>query len=260
MISDSKAFDEVKPFNALPRPKVTPGGVPNGWHFDLRYIQFEPSPSHVLFMFQPESQFVHMEKLPLRGDGLEFFPDTAAEAATELSRAIIHSFVDNMGHNKMMGTNAPLPFAPWRLMTECKSLAAEVGKELKHMEIHRDLCKIDISAKSVIKLAQEAFERLFSRLKHSLGYEGAIFNVIAPPTAIVFRPLQPVTGSDDQLGKMLDYAKALENAKPPIDAGQKDFRTLITHVSTLLASKPLSVIKQEAEEGHSEAMVDYALR
>ncbi|RDB30343.1 hypothetical protein Hypma_007261 [Hypsizygus marmoreus] len=59
--------DTVKAYNALPRPPLAPSGmVPNHcqWHFDLRYIALEP-PSHVLFLVQLESSFVHSEHLPL---------------------------------------------------------------------------------------------------------------------------------------------------------------------------------------------------
>lgn len=241
---------DVKIFNALPRPRVTNGGVPNDWHFDLRYIQFEPCPSHVLFMLQPEADFPHMQKLPLEGSELEFFPESAEEAAAEVAMAIIHSFASKMGEKEILGT-AELNFAPWKLMTEDKTLAIQVGKELRRIGIHPDLCKIDVSLKSVVSLAQEAFERTFKSIREFMGMQ----ETIMPPTAIVFCPL--ILPPSPQ-NKVRAYISAMYGAKPPIEMEQEDM--FISRMEALLSSKPESQVKHEAANGLPEAMTDYALR
>ena len=93
----------VKSFNALPRKEMAPPDeVLNEWHFDFRYIQLEPNPSHVITLIQPQSQIIHIERLPVglptNQSGIEYFPESGKEAAPEVARALLHAFVNNLGH------------------------------------------------------------------------------------------------------------------------------------------------------------------
>jgi hypothetical protein len=104
--------ESIKSFNALPRKPLGPSGLPNHWHFDLRYIPLDP-PSHLLFLVQLDSLYIHSERLPLdtSASGIGYFPETGAEAAPEIVKALIHSFVHNVGLNKFE-PNPPPAFAP----------------------------------------------------------------------------------------------------------------------------------------------------
>ncbi|KAJ7651178.1 hypothetical protein FB45DRAFT_32119, partial [Roridomyces roridus] len=124
--------DLVKAFKGLPRSTRTPSGkVANIWHFDLRYIHLSP-PSHVLFLFQPGSSFVHQELIPCDKNpgesGIIFSPENAKAAAPELAKALMHAFVDGLGNKQMMGDRAPPPYAPWKLSTESRDIAKMVGE------------------------------------------------------------------------------------------------------------------------------------
>jgi hypothetical protein len=156
----------VKSFNALPRnPRAPSGFVPNEWHFDIRYIHIEPTPSHVLFLLQPQSQYIHLERLPLglspRSSGIAFFPESGKEAAPELVKGLLHSFVNNLG----LKPGEKIFEAPWKLSTESKGLAEVVGEEFKRLGVRAEaLWTIGVSFSPVNDLARMVFEDYFDTL------------------------------------------------------------------------------------------------
>ncbi|KAH6902677.1 hypothetical protein BKA70DRAFT_1306326 [Coprinopsis sp. MPI-PUGE-AT-0042] len=222
----------VEKFNALPRRSKAPSGlVPNSWHFDVRYVQLEPTPGHVMFLIQPESHYAHMERLPIgvspRQSGLEYFPDTAKEAAPGLVKALLHSFVYNLGTQGAAGA-----FAPWELMTEDKSLAAAVGREFKRIGVQPEaLHNVGVSSRSTLNAANEAFGKVFESIKASIGLQDFVRDAIHTPDSIydagVFHE------------KMM---KGLEN------------------IEKLLIDKPENVVNAEADRGDGEAALDYGIR
>ena len=151
MMSD----DLVSSFNALPRkPRGPIGRVSNEWHFDLRYVHLEPTPSHVVFILHPQLQFTHVARLPLGvpndSSGITFFPESGLEAASEVSRSLLHIFVNNLDWNYKPHINAIPPFAPWKLTTMDKTLAAAVGAEFQNLGIRaKELHKIGVSSPSL---------------------------------------------------------------------------------------------------------------
>jgi hypothetical protein len=103
----------VQSFNALHQPRLSPSGLPNHWHFDLRYIALNPTPSHVLFLVQLDSGYIHSERLPLvshvtkaelhsslnleqklprKYQRLSSMPSSTASATTDSSRTHPHRF------------------------------------------------------------------------------------------------------------------------------------------------------------------------
>ena len=76
--------------------------VPNSWHFDIRYVHLEPTPSHILFFLQDASEFSHLKSFPIglatRSSRIKFFPDTPGEAAPEVAKALMHAFVKQSLH------------------------------------------------------------------------------------------------------------------------------------------------------------------
>ena len=124
--------------------------------------------SHLLFLLQLDSSFIHTERLPLGTSdsddpmsGMRFFPESGTEAAPEASKAIIHSFLNSFGcHNFVL--NPPPPSAPWKLTTGDPQLAVAVGNEFK---------KIGVRAKSMSSKAQ-----LWKRLSWPLMIFGKALN------------------------------------------------------------------------------------
>ena len=262
----------VKAFNSLPlKEKTTSAMVPNEWHFDIRYIHLEP-PSHALVLIQPQSKFIHMERLPLGlphdTSGIAFFPESGKEAAPEAVKTILHSFV-----NSMPGSGAPPPFAPWRLTTDDRSLAIAVGNELKRLGVRPDdLCKIGVSRPSVTKLADTLFARVFSRMKQSLFSDRSAGDVISTPTSIGFGSfklddpplnLHGMNGTSDLLMK---YVQLWKNSEPP---GPEESHTSsmlvniqlgVAMLERKLIEKPEAMVKAQADRGSPEAAMDYGLR
>jgi hypothetical protein len=250
----------VKAFNALPRRPKTPSGlIANTWHFDIRFVSLEPSPSHVLFLVQPGSRYAHLERLPLDRPGdLSFFPESENEAALEIARALLHSFVDNMGLNKMQ-QNPPSPFAPWTLMTEEPSLAAAVGAELKKMGVTKELHTVSVSSKADIRIAEESFIKFYR--------DFATNPTVPPPQAIMFRTqIPPLTQQElpgDDFKYACDYYQLRQNMRPPrknIDkTGAFDLAAVQSVMADLTAISTPDV-KTKADAGDMDAALDYALR
>ena len=172
-------------FNALPHKETAPSGrVLNEWHFDLRYIQLEPTPSHIVALIQPQSQFIHIERLPIslptNQSGIEYFPESGKEAAPEVAKALLHAFVNKLGQFAI--PNAPPAFVPWKLTTADKDLASAVSDELKRIGVRPlELCNIGLSKPQTNSITQEAFIRLFASVRMAAGYTGIAAAAIKTP-------------------------------------------------------------------------------
>ncbi|KAK0193676.1 hypothetical protein F5146DRAFT_1134465 [Armillaria mellea] len=122
---------DVARFNALPRLSRAPSGqVANEWHFDIRFIHLDP-PSHLLFIMQPESTFIHTEMLGSKP--MMFFPEAEKDAAPEVVRGLIRAFLTSFGDIGMT------PLAPWKLTIEDANLATAVGAEFKRLGVRKEL-------------------------------------------------------------------------------------------------------------------------
>ncbi|KAF8162603.1 hypothetical protein B0H34DRAFT_650049 [Crassisporium funariophilum] len=268
----------VNDFNALPRKQMAPSGlVPNQWHFDLRYIQIEPTPSHVVAIIQPQSQFIHIERLPLgissATSGIAFFPESGEQAAVEVAKALLHAFVNNLGHNRMMGDNAPPAFAPWKITTEDKHLASAVGKELKRLGVRaEELHNIAVSKKAVNQIMDNAFNKLFVTLKRAVGLTGIAGGIIMTPQSITFHHLmltpRPAI-SDHRLDSFelaLKYTEQLARGRPPKTSDMHSKIMLanqgleIEAILKKIERKPENVIKAEADGGDPDTAFDYGVR
>lgn len=272
----------VKEFNSLPRREKAPSGrVPNDWHFDIRYVQIEPTPSHILVLINPHSQFLHMERLPVGlpagQSGIAFFPESGKEAAPEVAKALLHAFVNKLGQGQVMGIHAPPAFAPWKLTTEDKDLATEIGKEFKRLGVSPDeLHKIGVSRMSVNRITDEAFHKLFANLKNTIGLSGIAGSVIKTPEPIAFHnfKLMPLerrhapgeTKEERRANDGLEYVQKLVNARPP-KASEVETKVMLQQQSQeiqlalkMIEEKPVNVVKAEADRGDAKAAFDYGLR
>ena len=180
----------VKSFNALPRKERAPSGrVPNEWHFNLRYIQLEPTPSHIIALIQPQSQFIHIERLPIglpvNQSGIEYFPESGKEAAPEVAKALLHAFVNKLGQSVI--PNALPAFSPWKLTTADKDLASAVSDEFKRIGVRPlELCNIGLSRPQTNAIMQEAFTCVFATVKRAAGYTGIAAAAIKTPQPFIF--------------------------------------------------------------------------
>jgi hypothetical protein len=255
----------IRKFNALPRqPRAPSGLVGNHWHFDLRFIYLEPH-AHVLFLVQPESAFIHSERLPLgipdESTALLFFPESGAEAAPEVAKALVHAFLDSFG-----GPGSPRAFAPWTLSTYDRELATEVGKEFKHLGIREELCSIR-ATKAHQQTADKAFEGFWERLTQSI--ELPLRRAMHPPDNINFSILKPKPWGEtkelDPMQKALKYAQTFHQvglearrlSNSQISSKMmEDTQAAMRH----LESTSIEEIQKKADAGDTTAALDYAVR
>ena len=266
----------VKSFNALPQPRLSPSGLPNHWHFDLRYIALDPTPSHVLFLVQLDSGYIHSERLPLgispRESGIAFFPESGTEAAPEVSKALLHALVDGFGTHRFE-PNPPPPFSPWKLTTEDPDLAKAVRGEFKKIGVRDQLCNINVVKGKALEIAHTAFDGFWKSLKAQIGVTGITAAALTTPTSITFHDFHPKTttrlGDDsddeDSIEKAIEYVQRLSSSHPisvkmdPYDQSQNIMKEVQT-IMELFKTKSSEVVRKEADEGNAESAIDYALR
>ncbi|KAJ6581545.1 hypothetical protein B0H19DRAFT_511626 [Mycena capillaripes] len=261
----------IKRFNTLPRqPRAPSGRVCNNWHFDLRFVYLDP-PAHVLFLVQPESTYIHTERLPLgipnKVQTLLFFPESGAEAASEVAKALIHSFLDSFGTHQFM-PNPPAPYAPWTLSTDDRELAVEVGKEFKRLGVKEELCTIKVT-KAHLNIADKAFQGFWATMLQSIQFSENVWQAMVPPESINFSVLKPKPwgedGDLDPMEKALKYAqtfyqvrleaKRLENSEISSKIMQQTEAAM-----ELLESKSTKEVQREADAGDDAAALNYAVR
>jgi len=269
----------VKSFNALPQPRLSPSGLPNHWHFDLRYIALDPTPSHVLFLVQLDSGYIHSERLLLgispRESGIAFFPESGTEAAPEVSKALLHAFVNGFGTHRFE-LNPPLPFSPWKLTTEDPDLAKVVREEFKEIGVRDQLCNISVVKGKALEIAHTAFDGFWKGLKSQIGVTGIVAAALTTPNSITFHDFHLKTtpthlgdDSDDddsiETMKAIGYVQRLSSSHPisvkmdPYSKGQNIMKEVQT-IMELFKTKSSEVARKEADEGNAESAIDYALR
>ncbi|KAK7025280.1 hypothetical protein R3P38DRAFT_2953748 [Favolaschia claudopus] len=259
---------QVSKFNALPRKPKSPSGlVSNNWHFDLRFIYLDP-PSHVLFLVQPESTYIHIERLPLgASNGIAFFPESGAEAAPEIARALMQAFLDSLVNHKLE-RNPPPPYAPWSLSTDDRELAAAVGKEFKRIGVREELCNIQVS-NAHLKVADRAFMGFWLSMIQSLDIPTRVIPTMSPPEGISFSIFKPAPWGEDRVSDELEqgvkYAQVYHQVG--IDARHVPNSQVSTQIMEqaqaameLLASKTIEQVQKEADAGNDSAALDYAVR
>ncbi|KDR84456.1 hypothetical protein GALMADRAFT_87436 [Galerina marginata CBS 339.88] len=263
-------------FNTLARKKVLPGPeVKNEWHFDLRYVQLEPEPSHVVAITLPESPLLHIEWLPVTSpseSGITFFPESPEEAAPEIAKALLHAFAHSFSEYNLGRPNALLLIAPWRLTTEDKGLALAVGDEFKRLGVcPPELCRIGVSTKSLNKKVQDRFDSYFHDIKKATGIPEKVCSLVSTPKSIVFHEQRPCTTSDidaeesqtNERAISLTYISVIERCRPEMDAVRGFEERLCKWAEGLdkiLTEKPTDIVKEAADAGDAEAAYDYGLR
>ncbi|KAL1752575.1 hypothetical protein FB107DRAFT_265390 [Schizophyllum commune] len=258
-------------FNALPAPKS-----PTQWHFDLRYLPLEPKPYHILLVSRADGASSHIEKLPIGcpadRDGLEFFPDTPADAAPTVARALVELF----------STKATLgKERPSRLMTPDTGLAAEVGKELRRIGVSaRELHNVAKSTPAAISTSNRLFEPVWKQMLHEAKFHGVFATVLSMPEYINMSNIKlraperlmtegpdvgHLTREQKEFLGILEYMKKWFEARPPsdkIDYSSVDIMAMNARraLAEYFPENSAEEVKDDADEGQAWAALDYALR
>ncbi|KAF5384012.1 hypothetical protein D9757_006923 [Collybiopsis confluens] len=266
----------VRKYNALPRrPKAPSGRVPNVWHFDLRYIPISP-PSHMLFIFQKDSQLIASQTLPvtekLDETGLAYFPETAEQAALEICLGLMHYFISGSG----VGPNAP-----WSLTTDDLDLARAVQAQFKALGVKEERCQVNYVG-NITGLVQYHFNDLYEGMKGMLDYSLVARAALTTPQSIAFsnmsRPdsnawafsVPPSFYRDEpemkEVQKLADYVRDFANNEPtPVNQdASPDFQTrfsrTLEQVKAVVDTNTLDQVRKKADAGDPQQAIDAALR
>ncbi|PPQ82207.1 hypothetical protein CVT26_009201 [Gymnopilus dilepis] len=226
-----------------------------------------------------------MERLPVglspEESGLEFFPESAREAARVVGKALVWCFVNVFGREQgIMGAGRSAPpkqVRPWKLTTSDSDLAEEVGREFRRIGVvPEELHTIAVSGNSTNALMDLAFADLFAQLK--LKSPSLVGTTIAPPTYIgfsTFKPVLPdpdVVGSPDdtpalrQFNRAMRYLEKSWNAQPlrVAEVETKVVRQMRTEdvlgMLRRVERRPWGLIREDADGGDVDAAFEYGLR
>ncbi|KAK7466128.1 hypothetical protein VKT23_004853 [Stygiomarasmius scandens] len=245
------------------------------WHFDIRYITYDPIPGHVLFLVRLDAKEKYVERLPvgIEGNddrGLSFFPETGAEAAPEMAKALLYCF-----KNKVEGKSEDNLMPPsFKLATDDATLARAVEKELGKLGVPSSQCKVEVEKSDMrVLFAQIQFEDAYRGFKAKWGISAQEArmgeDVPSPPEAIGFSNFKPPSdfaassGAEkglEDVQAMLDYVQALLNASPMSDERLLNMENEVMKVRLLFMEKPAGIRKREADDGDGGAAMDYGLR
>jgi hypothetical protein len=223
------------------------------------------TPSHVLFLVQLDSGYIHSERLPLgiSPRGIAFFPESGTEAAPEVSKALLHAFVDGFGTHRFE-PNPPPPFSPWKFTTEDPDLAKGVREEFKKIGVRDQLCNIKVVKGKALEIAHTAFDGFWQGLKAQIGVMGIVAAALTTPNSITFHDFHPkITtarlgdGSDDEDSietmKAIGYVQRISSSHPisvkmdPYDKGQN----IMKEVQTIMELFNDQIIGSGEEGGRS---------
>lgn len=266
---------DVNKFNALPRPSVLEGStLSNRWHFDVRFIQIEPTPMHMLFIVHPESQFVHSEPLPMNtragSDGYAWFPETSAEAAPEVAKSLLHCFIQGWLKTPENLEKGDGPyFAPWSLSTDENGLAVAVRKEFKRLKVMESVCaNIEVSP-STMPWADSAFADFLDGVKRGLGIPPMQSRLLTYGEALTFdyrveefpEVMRLAVMIPGEMGPKLAYAQQLSYCTPDSHISPVPKQGDIPKALALFERKSFASVKAEVDQGDlPDSILDYALR
>ncbi|KAF9480881.1 hypothetical protein BDN70DRAFT_992367 [Pholiota conissans] len=261
----------VQAFNDLPRKELDPPDKPNEWYFDVRYMHFEPNPYHALYIMHPHRQTFGSTPwleplpagLPANKNGLEFFPECSREAAPEVARAIMHTFLSNMGRR------GPPPSAPWKLITPDKALRSAVNEEFRRIGIHSSLEIVEPSP-AIRSIADDAFDTKFSILVNRNGITGWELTEMIIPESIIFSETTEaappvIMGKKTEWDICTAYVRHIMEARPINQFSES--ATIISEMGKeirllqdRLVKFPEAVLRARADNGDHEAALDYGMR
>lgn len=131
-------MDEIlNSFNRLPRPRMTPSGLPNHWVFAVRHVSLQP-PGDVVAVIHPSDLTVRM------GIGQIPSASNALEKARALLPLLLNAFVvGDQRPGQPPPVDQPL-YAPWTWATEDPELAKALEDCLSQHGFVNELWRVGI--------------------------------------------------------------------------------------------------------------------
>ncbi|KAH8795194.1 hypothetical protein DL96DRAFT_1648901 [Flagelloscypha sp. PMI_526] len=252
---------DVKRLNELIRNASTSHGASTRWHFDLRFSTLQP-PGHLLWLFNFTSKETYAQSLPAHNvnkpsESISWFPELAAEAAPDITYALVHAFLQL---NKTKG------LIPTKIFTDGPPLAIEVAKELKRIGVVDSFCNIGTTTDSRLSAVDLAFEKYFQDLPGNrrgliTAPQGVRFST-PPPQAMKWTMGGGKRNSDIVLKVANQIINSISlDSRKPADA-QKASAGVLHQINALNARFEETIDKDRtlAEDNDAEGTIYYALR
>ncbi|EPQ30852.1 uncharacterized protein PFL1_01749 [Pseudozyma flocculosa PF-1] len=164
----STPYELAKAYSALPRTQKTPSGkVDNLWVLSVRKVTLEP-PGLVLHLVNPDSRYVHVEKLPAAIDDA----DQPQRLAVPVALALMKAFVEGMmnPNTPIAPHDRPKPFAPWSMamLDSDQQLAKLVQRQLKGLGVDKDKRTFDTTTPQHASIADQVWHDFFEKLSNAV--------------------------------------------------------------------------------------------
>ena len=155
-LSTYRPRDLISNFNALPRRAQAPSGLmPNHWNISIRHVALSP-PGDLVFLVQPDSQFVHTEG-PIQTvegqmPGHQLNPKSLVTLQT-IARLIMKSFVEGLSGQGILAASAP-----WSWATNDPNFARRIIKVMTDMGVREDLLSMAVADAGELVKCDEAWK------------------------------------------------------------------------------------------------------
>ncbi|RJE23429.1 hypothetical protein PHISCL_04237 [Aspergillus sclerotialis] len=154
---NTRAF--VQALNKLPRPKTTPSGFPNCWHFTIKTLPMNPPDDLDFLVHLPSGQSIEEGRTKIHT-----LPSPVAKAKV-ITPLLLEAFVASLAtgaHGETIpGVSA---FVPWEWSTRDKKLAKALEKRLKELGVRNELCTVHVATERDEILASDVWQSWKSSL------------------------------------------------------------------------------------------------
>ncbi len=130
--------EKVRSFNNLPRPELTPSGLPNHWVFGVCHVEIYPHGDLVMAV-HPQSSFL------LQADRAQILSlGTAADKAEATIPCLLDAFITGAVDPQARQPTDPPPFAPWTWSALDSETAEAIQNALRNHGVRPELCQVGI--------------------------------------------------------------------------------------------------------------------
>ena len=162
----------VQAFNELPRPQVTPTGLPSHWMFGIRHVPLPPE-GDLVYVVHPRSYYSLTSKKPAQIVSL----NDSTEKAKAVLPGLLSAFLE-MGHAPPGSQGAPV-IAPWTWLCVDADMAPALQTVLHEAGVREDLCKVGVASASEKDIWSEQWSGFVGSLMKTLGLDAATKKEVA---------------------------------------------------------------------------------
>ncbi|KAH9842151.1 CBR-SET-14 protein [Teratosphaeria destructans] len=152
----------VPSFNALPRSRTTPTGLPNHWVFRIGHVPLHP-PGDMIILVHPQSRY-----LITAGPAQLLSLQTTTEKAEAIAPLLLKAFL-NGGMNPMTSQREHPARSPWSWSTEDAGLATALAQKLRESGVEPELCSVGVCSTEDKAILAESWSGRLGQLQGMVG-------------------------------------------------------------------------------------------